>query len=223
METKFLRFDVDNPAKSVLRSFLSFRFPILSNLSYLKPILDLLHDYNQKGTFFFRPYYTMPSALLVKSLLRDGHEIGHHVDHTKNIAEMQKEKLRLESKCGKILGITIHGYGLPLVSPSGEAFHDKYFEYCVKLGYKYEGTGHYTDLLNKKLTNFDGMYVFPRHLTFDQFPKTDFDEKVMMAHPCRLARNKNLLRLFERVLQNYKFIPQREILNDNVRTKFSGT
>ena len=220
METKFLRFDVDNPTKSIVRSFLSFRFPIFSNLSYLKPILDLLREYDQKGSFFFRPYYTIPSSSLVNSLLRDGHEIGHHVDHTKNIKEMQMEKLKLESKCGKVVGITIHGYGLPLVSPSGQAFHNKYFDYCVKLGYKYEGTGHYTDLSKKKFSKFNGMYVFPHHLTFDRFPKTEFTQKVLMAHPCRLARNKKILALFERVLQNYKFIPQREILNDEVRTEF---
>ncbi|MGD9130306.1 MAG: polysaccharide deacetylase family protein [Candidatus Bathyarchaeota archaeon] len=221
METKFLRFDIDNPCKSIPKSYLSFKFPKFSDLSYLTQILDLLRDYNQKGTFFFRPDYTMPSPSLIRSLIRDGHEIGHHVDHTVNIKEMQREKLTLESKCGNTLGITIHGHGLPFLSPSGEGFHNRYFEYCVKLGYKYEGTGHYTGIPKTKFfSKLDGLIIFPRHLTFDKFPKTDFAEKTLLAHPVRLVRDKKLLRSFEEVLKRYNFIPQREILNEVVRTRF---
>ena len=217
METKFLRFDVDRPCKSISRSFISYRFPEFSDLSYLEQILDLLRAYNQKGTFFFRPYYTMPSPSLIRLLIRDGHEIGHHVDHTINVKEMQREKLTLESKCVKILGITLHGHGLPLLSPNGEGFHNRYFEYCIELGYKYEGTGHYTDIPKKKsFSNLDGLVVFPRHLTFDKFPKTDFAEKVLLAHPVRLARNTKLMKLFERVLEKHKFVPLRKILNNVV-------
>jgi hypothetical protein len=215
MKTKFLRFDVDNPCKSIPSSWISFRFPKFSDLSYLEQILDLLRAYNQKGTFFFRPYYTIPSPSLISLLIRDGHEIGHHADHTINLKEMQREKITLESKCGKVSGITLHGHGLPLLSPNGEGFHNRYFEYCIELGYTYEGTGHYTGIPKKNsFSKLDGLIIFPRHLTFDKFPKTDFAEKILLAHPVKLVRNTKLMKLFERVLEKHNFIPLREILNN---------
>jgi len=201
---RYLRFDVDNPYVSKVKSYGAFRISFRDKdyLGYIGDLLDILDSYRQKGTFFFRPRYTLPIRALAESILAKGHEIGHHVDKTRGIDKMREEKMILEGVAGVVDGITIHGRGIPLLSPSGDGCHEKYLSYCIELGYTYEGTG-----LRNKFEKLDGLTILPTHTTLDRYSKPDIPELIMLVHPCRVFRNRMMREVFEETLTRYRFLP----------------
>lgn len=210
LPVRYLRFDVDNPYVSRLKSYRAFTLGLRDDhyLRYVEEVLTMLEAHEQKGTFFFRPRYTLPNRALTELILGRGHEIGHHVDKTRDISKMREEKKVLEEGAGNVLGITIHGRGLPVLSPSGDGYHNKYLSYCAKLGYAYEGTG-----LWSEFKRYEKLVVFPTHTTLDRELTTNVRHDVMLLHPCRLLRSQTTRKLFERVLGAYRFVPMKEVLD----------
>jgi peptidoglycan/xylan/chitin deacetylase (PgdA/CDA1 family) len=210
LPVRYLRFDVDNPYVSRLKSYRTFRLGLRDDryLRYVEQVLAMLDDHEQKGSFFFRPRYTLPNKALTELILGRGHEIGHHVDRTRDISKMREEKTILEEDAGTVLGITIHGRGLPVLSPSGDGYHDKYLSYCAELGYAYEGTG-----LRNEFDTYEKLVVFPAHTTLDRELSASIQSHVMLLHPCRLLRSKTVRSVFEKVLKTYRFVPMKEALD----------
>ena len=204
---RYLRFDVDNPYVSRVKSYSAFRISFHDEdyLGYIGDLLDILDSYGQKGTFFFRPRYTLPTKVLAESILAKGHEIGHHVDKTRDINKMREEKTILERVAGQVEGITIHGRGIPLLSPSGDGYNEQYLSYCVELGYIYEGTG-----LRREYERLRGLTILPAHTTLDRHLKADIPDAIMLVHPCRIFRNRKVREIFEEVLTRYRFRPLKE-------------
>ena len=201
---RYLRFDVDNPYVSRVKSYGAFRISFRDEdyLGYVGDLLDILDSYGQKGTFFFRPRYTLPTRALAESILAKGHEIGHHVDKTRDINKMREEKTILETVAGQVLGITIHGRGIPFLSPSGDGYHEQYLSYCIELGYIYEGTG-----LRNRLEKLEELTILPAHFTLDRRLKADVPDLIMLVHPCRVFRKRAVREVFEEVLTRYRFLP----------------
>ena len=220
LSVRYLRFDVDNPYVSRLKSYRAFRLGLRDDrfLRYVEQILTMLDVHEQKGTFFFRPRYTLPNRALIELILGRGHEIGHHVDRTRDISKMREEKAILEEAAGTVLGITIHGRGLPVLSPTGDGYHDKYLSYCAELGYTYEGTG-----LQNEFDRYEKLVVFPAHTTLDRELSTSIRTHVMLLHPCRLLRNASVREVFEKVLKAYRFVPMKEALNHVHQPRFALT
>ena len=201
---RYLRFDVDNPYVSRVKSYSAFliSFRDREYLRYIGDLLDILGSYGQRGTFFFRPRYTLPGRALAESILAKGHEIGHHVDRTRDIKKMREEKSILESVAGAVDGITIHGRGIPFLSPSGDGYHEQYLAYCIELGYVYEGTG-----LRKECEKLGDLTILPGHTTLDRHLKADIPDIITLVHPCRIFRNRKVRVVFEEVLTRYRFLP----------------
>jgi len=201
---RYLRFDVDNPYVSRAKSYSAFRISFRDKdyLGYIGELLDILDSYGQKGTFFFRPRYTLPTRALAESILAKGHEIGHHVDKTRDINKMREEKTILERVAGQVAGITIHGRGIPFLSPGGDGYHKQYLSYCIELGYIYEGTG-----LRNKLGKLEELTILPAHTTLDGHLKADIPDLIMLVHPCRVFRKRAVREVFEEVLTRYRFLP----------------
>jgi hypothetical protein len=220
LPVRYLRFDVDNPYVSRLKSYRAFRLGLLDDrfLRYVEEVLTMLDVHEQKGTFFFRPRYTLPNRALTELILGRGHEIGHHVDRTLDISKMREEKTILEDDAGTVLGITIHGRGLPVLSPSGDGYHDKYLSYCAELGYAYEGTG-----LRTEFDTYEKLVVFPAHTTLDRELSTSIRTHVMLLHPCRLLRNASVREVFEKVLKAYRFVPLKDALNRGHQARLALT
>jgi len=210
LPVRCLRFDVDNPYVSRLKSYRAFRFGFRDNdhLRYIEDVLDILDSYKQKGTFFFRPRYTLPTRTLTESILSRGHEIGHHVDRTRDIRKMREEKAILEEIAGTVRGITIHGRGFPILSPSGDGYHGHYLSYCVELGYVYEGTG-----LRSEFSKYEKLAIFPTHTTLDRELSTSNLKTVVLVHPCKVLRSQTVREAFEKALKTYRFVPMKEALN----------
>ena len=220
LPVRYLRFDVDNPYVSRLKSYRAFTLGLRDDrfLRYVEEVLTMLDVHEQKGTFFFRPRYTLPNRALTELILGRGHEIGHHVDRTRDISKMREEKTILEEDAGTVLGITIHGRGLPVLSPSGDGYHDKYLSYCAELGYAYEGTG-----LQTEFDTYEKLVVFPAHMTLDRELSTSIRTHVMLLHPCRLLRNASVREVFEKVLKAYRFVPMKEALNHGHQARLALT
>ena len=213
MKAKYLYFDVDNPYLSRIKSYCSFKgMRFLGYLSHLDKIFELLAKHNQCATFFFRPYYTLPTAKIVRQAMECDCEIGLHADKTRLLSEMLQEKRLLESKVKPILGITTHGKGIRFLSPSGEWQHSQegFLDRCLALNYKYVGTGYWGESFqwykNKLL-------LFPKHLTFDKHPKPNFPEQVVLVHPSKVLRNNYLYSKFRLILDKYKFHALKEGLD----------
>lgn len=220
LPVRYLRFDVDNPYVSRLKSYRAFRLGLRDDryLRYVEEVLTMLDVHEQKGTFFFRPRYTLPNRALIELILGRGHEIGHHVDRTRNISKMREEKAILEEDAGTVLGITIHGRGLPVLSPSGDGYHEQYLSYCAELGYAYEGTG-----LRTEFDRYEKLVVFPAHTTLDRELSASIRNHVMLLHPCRLLRSQTVRRVFGKVLKAYRFVPMKEALDHGHQARLALT
>ena len=213
---RYLRFDVDNPYVSRAKSYSAFRISFRDKdyLGYIGEFLDILDSYGQKGTFFFRPRYTLPTRALAESILAKGHEIGHHVDKTRDIDKMRQEKMILERVAGQVAGITIHGRGIPFLSPSGDGYHQQYLSYCIELGYIYEGTG-----LRDDLEKLEELTILPKHTTLDRHLMANVPNLIILVHPCRVFRNRMIRGLFDEILTRYRFLPLKAAVEHEPRMR----
>lgn len=171
-----LRFDVDKVYGNHFLDCFNYLTKVrLSErqFSKVKILLKTLREYEARGTFFFRPLYTLPTDDLVAQIKHSRCEIGLHADKTLNIQEMRRNKKILEERIeSKIMGVATHGKGLFGVLANGELRHTRFLKFAAEAGYLYDGTsGKENPTWKPKVFSFGRkkILLFGRHITISTF------------------------------------------------------
>ncbi len=83
---------------------------------YTREILDLLHQYQAKATFFVLGEKVEQYPELVRAMIRDGHEVGNHTfDHVR----LTKASQRVREQELERTGLDLELLGCPRDGPAG--------------------------------------------------------------------------------------------------------
>ena len=185
-----IRVDVDHVFGNHILDYFNFLTGIrLSKNQFEKvyAILDSLKKYDVNTTFFFRPFYTLPSRHLVWRIKKQGCDIGLHADKTLNIGEMIIEKRFLEKQVGfQINGVTVHGEG---ILAKGEGRWRGFLKKAVEVGYRYDATSgpeNPTWKPRKFRFNEGEIILFGKHLTLDTLVR--IYQNRALSYMCKICR-----------------------------------
>ncbi|WP_226681713.1 polysaccharide deacetylase family protein [Sutcliffiella horikoshii] len=85
--------------------------------AYTTEILDILEEYNVKGTFFILGKNAMMHPQLVKRMYDEGHEIGNHTFTHPDVTTITPSRLRMELNATQRLVQGITGHSMTLFRP----------------------------------------------------------------------------------------------------------
>lgn len=243
-----LRFDVDKVYGDHFLDYFNYltkiRLSTKRQFSKEKTLLKTLEEYEARGTFFFRPLYTLPTDELVAQIKDLKCKIGLHADKTLNIQEMRRNKKILEERIGsKIMGITTHGKGLFGVLASGELRHSHFLKFAAEVGYLYDATsGPENPTWKPNVFSFERkkILMFGKHITIDTlfykrrnkvFSETinicsdviaNRGNFILLLHPNRFSE-KPIKTLFERLLNWFNDNDLKYILLEDICKKMLKT
>jgi polysaccharide deacetylase family protein (PEP-CTERM system associated) len=111
--------------------------------AHLNKLFELLAKHDVKATCFFLGYIAQKYPHLVKSALKNGHEVASHGMYHKLTNQMTEQEFLQDIIFSKhlledISGEQVYGYRSPCFSATGE--NPWLFENLVKAGYKYDSS-----------------------------------------------------------------------------------
>jgi len=114
---------------------ISLMFNVYSGTEFIKPILNILKEYNIYITFFVGGIWAEKNLATLTNILDNGHEIGNHgylhldqntLDYKQNYEEI--------INCDKLIEVYT-GYDMSLFAPPSGAYNNATIEAASNLGY----------------------------------------------------------------------------------------
>ena len=104
---------------------------------YTASILDTLKKHGVKATFFLVGHYMQTNPDLVRRMVEEGHPVGNHTMHHKDVCSLSKEAFTAELQQLSDLYKEITGENMPLLyRPPEGRYNDLTLETAKELGYK---------------------------------------------------------------------------------------
>jgi hypothetical protein len=218
-----LRVDVDKPygnhtlvrkiASKIVEDFLPDLNLKFEYLSHLKEFIRHCNDKGIVGTFFHR-ICTLPDEDTMHLISIGGHEIGLHLENSRNKNTFYSELNQIKSKLNlNIKSFSKHGSGVyklgkyhyPIYEP------ELYKKWAIEFGIKYP-SGNGIPLTPEDLYSHDGYYenifwIEPSYRNsgfnnlIDLIQIAKKRDIVVLIHPCNFLSDKNTRKEFDKLIE----------------------
>lgn len=101
---------------------------------YTAPILDVLQEHNAKATFFFISSHVPGNEAIVKRVVNEGHEIGHHMKTERPSIKLSPEEF--EACFDEAESVLSEYMPLKWFRPGSGLYDDRMITYIESRGYR---------------------------------------------------------------------------------------